>query len=217
MYERSYGSKYAGFQTAADVAKQVRADIKAAQKAGDLPAMMKVSVTSESYSMGQSVDVKVLYDPSYWRDCDGVVPSTKVEHEGGGWSGRSCGWHGHEHGETHQALTAEAEGWWKTLRAIHGAYNHDGSEIQVDYFDVLYYGQVTMEDASSAEWRAKEKARQAAGRANAKAKGDLIDHLLAEHRPWGRYGPAKKGNLRLASYEKLVAAHDSLHAKEVAG
>jgi methionine synthase I (cobalamin-dependent) len=52
-----------------------------------------------------------------------------------------------------------------TLERIHGAYNHDGSEVQTDYFDVHYYGQVGFQDARSARFEAEEKARKAARRA----------------------------------------------------
>lgn len=45
-------------RTSAEIAACLRADIKAAQKAGGLPTM-KVSITSDRYSMGQSVTVVI--------------------------------------------------------------------------------------------------------------------------------------------------------------
>lgn len=44
--------------TSAQIAAFIRADIKAAQKAGGLPAM-KVSIRARSFSMGQSVDITI--------------------------------------------------------------------------------------------------------------------------------------------------------------
>jgi len=49
------GHKYEGWQDAAVIAKKVRADFKAAQKAGEFPADIKVSVRCHKYSGGQSV------------------------------------------------------------------------------------------------------------------------------------------------------------------
>lgn len=56
-YTRRLGSKYNGWQDAAVIARQVRADVKAAQKAGDLPSDLKVSVRCRKYAGGQAVDV----------------------------------------------------------------------------------------------------------------------------------------------------------------
>ena len=68
MYERSYGTKYQEFHTdangervyrsAAEIAKAIRADIKAAVKAGELPKA-RYSVKSDSYTGGSSVDVTI--------------------------------------------------------------------------------------------------------------------------------------------------------------
>ena len=37
---------------------------------------------------------------------------------------------------------------------IHGAFNHNGSEIQTDYFDVNYYGQVNVCGEGDYHWKA---------------------------------------------------------------
>lgn len=57
------GEHARGSLTSAQIAAFIRADIKAAQKSGGLPAM-KVSIRSERYSMGQSVTVRVS-EPSF--------------------------------------------------------------------------------------------------------------------------------------------------------
>jgi hypothetical protein len=77
----------------------------------------------------------------------------------------------------------------------------------VDYFDVNYYGTVELVSRSGQEWADREKERKAQQRKDAKAKGDLIDHLLAEHAVWRNFRPAKRGNLRQWSYERLQKAH----------
>lgn len=56
-----------------------------------------------------------------------------------------------------------------TLQRIHGAYNHDGSDIQSDYFDVNYYGSVVFETPEHAAFMAGEKARLAQRKAEREA------------------------------------------------
>ena len=72
-----------------------------------------------------------------------------------------------------------------TLERIHNAYNHDGSEIMVDYFDVRYYGVVQFEDDSSREFRAAEKARLEAKR-NARETAEIVGKVAN----YGRDGRA---------------------------
>lgn len=73
------GSKYAGWQDAATIAKNVRADIKQAQKDGSLPKDIKVSVRCEKYSMGQSVNVTLTgWSPDAIRTDDGYTPAARA-------------------------------------------------------------------------------------------------------------------------------------------
>lgn len=188
MYERSYGYRYAelgNHPTAAQIAAAMRQDIKQAVAEGLLPSHWSYSVTSESYSQGQAVNLEVRDCLDAWQPCDGlrchnVWCEAKELPE-------------YAHGaKPHDVLTDEAEAAKMTLQRIHNAYNHDGSETQVDYFDVRYYGHVEFEDASSARWRAEEKARLAAKKAaresgtvvgrvkNHKRDGSHVVHLLIE-------------------------------------
>jgi hypothetical protein len=48
---------------AVEIAKVIRARIKAAQKAGKLSKAIKISVRSDSYSQGSSVDVRIMFAP----------------------------------------------------------------------------------------------------------------------------------------------------------
>jgi hypothetical protein len=53
------GTKYQSGMDTAEAAKRIRADIKAAQKAGTLPASLKVAVRISRYSMGSSISVVI--------------------------------------------------------------------------------------------------------------------------------------------------------------
>lgn len=70
----SSGSKYDPSRDIADIAKLVRADIKAAVKSGALPAGLKVRVRIDRFSMGCSLDVVVVdgvdgcFNVEFWRD-----------------------------------------------------------------------------------------------------------------------------------------------------
>lgn len=176
MYERSYGYKYEeGTKlSTAGIAKLIRAEIKTAIGEGLLPERWTYSVRSESFSGGSSIGVSVKNCADAWVECPGYKIGSKHELPGGGWTATGCGnvWCkvGGEHkdlagAETHEVLTEEALAAKMTLERIHGAYNHDGSEMMVDYFDVNYYGGVNFQDARSARFEAEEKARKAERRA----------------------------------------------------
>lgn len=136
---RTYGPKYDGWHPAAEIARRIRADVKAAIAAGDLPGTPRnYSVRSETYSMGQAVRLKVVGLDELWEDCNGVQRG----------SGAACGnyWCTHEGdgSQRHQVLTAEGERVFALLREMHAAYNHDGSDSMTDHYDVLYGGHVEM-------------------------------------------------------------------------
>lgn len=155
--ERNYGYLYATLgarPTVTEIAKAVRADIKTAVKEGLLPAAWTYSVRSARFAGGTSVDVAVRNCPDAWQDCDGTVPGTRRPTAEGGWTALACGdvWcagrndpkYAHA-AHVHQVLTEDARAAKITLERIHGAYNHDGSDITTDYFDVRYYGTVTFD------------------------------------------------------------------------
>ncbi len=184
MYERSYGYRYADLgdhPSAADIAKAIRRDIKQATEEGLLPAQWSYSVRSDT----NSIDLEVRDCPDAWEPCDGIGCRNV-------WcSARNDPAYAHG-AEPHERLTEDAQSAKMTLGRIHGAYNHDGSEIQTDYFDVRYYGGVSFEDAHSADFRRREterlasrKADRESGRivgkvANYKRDGSHVVHLLAE-------------------------------------
>src|ERR1043166_3169177 len=131
MYERSYGYRYAElgeYPTNAEIAKQMRRDIKQAQSEGLLPTRWSYSVRSDDLA----VDLEVRDCPDAWKPCDGGMNCHNV------WcAARNDPKYAHA-ATSHVVLTEEADAAKMTLQRIHGAYNHDGSEIQTDYFDVRY-------------------------------------------------------------------------------
>ncbi len=168
MYERSYGYRYAELgdhPTCAEIAKVIRKDIKQAVAEGLLPAAWSYSVRSDT----NSVDLDVRDCPDAWKLCDGMNCHNV-------WCSARNDPQYAAHASPHDVLTDDAEAAKMTLDRIHGAYNHDGSEIQTDYFDVRYYGHVSFEDASSAAFRAKEKERLAA-RKQAKESGRIVGRI----------------------------------------
>jgi hypothetical protein len=156
MYEKTYGEKYEAQQglSTTEIAKLIRADIKTAVKDGTLPSTWKYSVKTEYFSGGSSIDVRVKNCADAWMTCDGTVPGSKQMLPNGSWTARACSnmWckgrnePEYAHAATeHKVLTEQAEAAKAVLQAIHNAYNHDGSESMVDYFDVNYYGTVNFE------------------------------------------------------------------------
>lgn len=147
MYERSYGYLYEtlgkGYVDTADIAKAIRADIKVAKAEGLLPKGWKYSVRIERFSGGSSINVSVRGASDAWMECDGS------DGEGRGCPNVWCAGRNDParaaHAERHARLTPEGAAAKMTLERIHGAYNHDGSEVMTDYFDVRYYGSVTFD------------------------------------------------------------------------
>jgi hypothetical protein len=122
MYEITYGSKYDESLDTAEIAKLVRKDIKAEVKAGNLPsAPVKYSVRIERFAGGSSINIFVKgYDKpaSLWTEFGPF-------------------------GQPGYVRTDEATAIIARLDSILNAYNFDGSEVQVDYFHVNFYGHAT--------------------------------------------------------------------------
>lgn len=158
-----YGSKYAeteGLRTA-EIAKRIRADIKAAVAEGRLPRA-KYSVVTDVYSMGSSINVRI----------------SKVERQGftllnpgrlrwdlenphlGHWACPA----------DHMALySPEATAVRAAVEAIMAAYNYDGSEPETDYYNVRFHGRAAFASDYEAELREVEEAAVKAALAAAKA------------------------------------------------
>jgi hypothetical protein len=115
MREARVGSKWASnYRPLKDIAADIRADVKAAKQAGDLPKDLKVSVRTDLYAGGGAIRVTLSgwsSDQVYDKDGDGYFD-----------------------------MTDAANRVRNQIEAIRGAYNRDASDAMVDYFDVTYYG-----------------------------------------------------------------------------
>lgn len=182
--ERSYGYKYdeGGKLDTAAIAKLIRQEIKTAVSEGLLPERWTYSVRTERFSGGSSIDVDVKGCADAWIACPGYKIGTRHEWPDGSYTATGCGnpWckAGGEFkdkpgAEEHEVLTEEGLAAKLTLERIHGGFNHDGSDVMTDYFDVNYYGRVSFQSASSARWEAEEKARKAARRSALDTATDL--------------------------------------------
>jgi hypothetical protein len=131
-YGRGYiGSKFEKGQDLKDVAKKVRADLKAAFGKG-----WKFGVRISRYSMGQSLSVDVKEAPVQF-----VELIDQADEYGRDW----------------QALDT----WKETEDKIAGiveAYNRDDSDSMTDYFDVDFYKHVSVREAADAQLEALRNA-----------------------------------------------------------
>lgn len=132
MYEREYGSKYDRDLDVAEIAKRIRKDLRAAVKAGELPAA-KVSVTIDRYSMGQSIRAEIKDVPGEW------------------YSPEFLAWR--EESDHNDIMPRDVERWSNDVRKVGAwlerelwSYNHDGSDVMTDYFDVNFYASVVAPD-----------------------------------------------------------------------
>lgn len=156
MTTRTYGERYSQTEgkSTTQIAALMRADIKRAIKRSTLPDGPTYSVTTDYFSGGSAINIAVRGWAEAWVDCDGNC--------GNQWcSVRNDS----PHATVHKMLRPAARRAKIVLDRIHGAYNHDGSDVMTDYFDVRYYGQVTFETSEAAAHRAEHRAEQAAAKA----------------------------------------------------
>jgi hypothetical protein len=135
------GSKYSNGRDIATIAKLVRADVKAAIAASELPAGTKVSVRISRYSMGQSLSAKItaMSGP--------IVNPARVK-----WDIDNP----HAYPEGAPAVhSPEAKHALLVLEAIVDAYHYDNSDTQYDHFDVNFYAHVDI------DWRLMSADRKA--------------------------------------------------------
>lgn len=130
-----------GYRSNKDIAKDIREDLKQATLAGVLPSNVKYSITSDL----NSINVNVIYpdasdnDLGLWENDPSYGPrfvtDTKIK-------------------EIQDNVTA-----------IKDAYNYDGSNSQVDYFNRGFYGQVRSHGSDDHKsWDKPHKAKLALGR-----------------------------------------------------
>jgi len=116
---RIYGPKYDENLSTTEIAKRFRSDVKAALAAGELPKGLKLSVRTDYFSMGSSIDVRIK-----------EVPGLRVRNP--------------ERETNQDAPWATPEAWAlkERLQGMLDAYNHDGSQPEVDHYDVNFYGHI---------------------------------------------------------------------------
>lgn len=129
-YNYVVGSRYSRDLTITDIAKAVRADIKAAIAANRLPKGLKVSVTSERYSMGQSLNVIVTAAPLMVRNPARVRWEAENRH--------GCVFDAPP--EAQDLHSPEGKHILDTLKSIMDQYNYDRSESLTDYYDRNFNG-----------------------------------------------------------------------------
>lgn len=138
------GAKYDASLSKAEIAARIRADIKAAQKAGDLPAMT-VSVRCRTATYSKAIDIRI----TAW---SGPICSTKRVRED------MTGAYTHTPMYSRAALAL-----LDSVKAIADAYNYDRSDMQTDYFDVNFYLSVDFSyDLRDASQKATEATVRAA-------------------------------------------------------
>lgn len=139
---RWYGGKYSGTEELrlTDIAKLIRAEVKVARKVakmtaapgslkvadpiGDAPAEIKVSIRTEYYSGGGSINVSLSNIPAEW-----------------GWTQEPYdGYYGQDF---RNVPTPALKAFARAIKDVMDSYNYDGSDIMTDYFDRRFYGGVT--------------------------------------------------------------------------
>lgn len=137
MYERRLGGLYNETKdlTVKEVAAHMRKVIRQAAKDGVLPKEWNYQVRYRTYAGGCAIDVNVGIPDELYE----LLQEFTTEH------GFIRQIENHPHlAEGHYWPLITLHQAEKLLKEIHGGYNYDGSDPMTDYFDVRYYGTVTL-------------------------------------------------------------------------
>jgi len=116
------GAKWTpGYRPAAEIARDIRNDLKLAKKEGDIPSDLKISVRIQNYAGGRSINVSL----SGW-------PEERIWTQGID-----------QYGMQARRETREAKQVRESIENMREAYNRDNSDPRFDYFDVDYYGKTS--------------------------------------------------------------------------
>jgi hypothetical protein len=130
------GRKYDAKLSTKEIAAAFRADVKQAQKDGEIPKDLKLSVRIRTYAGGASIDVVIkqapeglaIMNPEYvLQDKRDFRPTPR-------------------HTDAARALL-------ERLKGMLNAYNYDNSDAMVDHFDVRFYGHVDFDGELEREER----------------------------------------------------------------
>ena len=122
--ETKYGNKYNKDLDLKEISKEIRKDIKKT-----FGKEVKASVTSSRFAGGWGIDVKIKdigFNPFSKEFLDNYEEINKAP-----WEFRDV-----------KRYNDKALSILKEIEGIHDSYNFDGSDTQVDYFHVNYYGHV---------------------------------------------------------------------------
>jgi len=139
FYAPTVGSKFTKWRHVAEIAKDVRSDLKEAEKKGYLPQGLKYSVKIDTYSGGQSIRVEI-HDAKEEDIYDGVDPYGRAKR------------------------SENAKELEKRVGGIVGAYSSSVNRGEVDYVSSTYFSHTVIEDAHSRTYRLKEAAQAKAKR-----------------------------------------------------
>ena len=123
----THGSRYNENLRTVEIAKLVRQDIKSATKAGLLPVGLGLSVRSERFAGGSSIDIEVVRMPEGMR----VLSAERLALDASGAGANGTPW-----------ASPEARNIEAVLEGLMAAYNRDGSDPMTDHYDVKFYGRV---------------------------------------------------------------------------
>ncbi|MFE6967196.1 hypothetical protein ACFVAJ_19030 [Agromyces sp. NPDC057679] len=133
MYPTRFGAKYTEWRSVTEISKDLRKDFELARRAGVFPPHLTISVRSEKYSGGQSINVTV----------DGLTDA-EIYTEDPRYPG--------------ERRYTELVGKMKDrLERITKQYNRSRTNSMVDYFDESYYSSVTIHDERATAFWAREK------------------------------------------------------------
>ena len=144
------GTKYEATKdlTTTQVAALVRADIKAAVAAGELPKGA-YGVRTRRSSMSSAIDIVFAYQGADLFNAENLAWQAENPHA----------WIGNAPANVRERYSAEAQRTVAKLNEILFAYNYDGSDIASDYFNVRFYSHVSPKSAWESERREAETLR----------------------------------------------------------
>lgn len=126
------GAKFDRSLSVKEIAARIREDFKAALKAGDLPAGLKLSVTTDYSSTSAAIRVRIK-----------ALPAGLQRHTAEYLAHQAAHPHDFFRGERR---TPEIKALLAKLSEMVNAYNFDKSDIMTDYFHKRFYDSITFDD-----------------------------------------------------------------------
>lgn len=131
--DRFAGPKYQRGRDTAEIAKLFRADVAAAMRAGELPKGLKLSVRISRYAGGSSINVAVK-----------ACPGTAIANPGHVLAAEAIPNVYVDDMRVRHMYTDAARAVMAKLETLLEAYNRSEIDSQTDYFNVKFYGHVTI-------------------------------------------------------------------------